>query len=107
MHIKIDQVDKLKITEKEFRQQVLDLGRLLGFKCYFTWGSFHSPAGFPDLAMVKGRRLIFAELKSEKGVMTWAQTEWLKDLEATGKCEVFIWRPSDWEEIVAKLKAIG
>lgn len=85
------------LSEKQFRQQILDLAHLLGWKCYFTWASLHSPAGYPDLCMVRLSRIIFVELKSESGKVTEAQQEWLDALAATGKVEVYLWRPSMME----------
>jgi hypothetical protein len=85
-------------TEKQFAQQVTDLARLLGFKVYRTWISIRSPSGFPDLILVKpGRKLILAELKSERGRLTEAQEVWLKLLRQVPGIEVHVWRPSDWE----------
>ena len=92
------------ISEKDFRQQILDLAKLTGWKCYFTWNSLHSPSGFPDLVMVRDRRQVFAELKSEKGKLTEYQLEWLKALQEVPGNEVFVWRPSDWENIVKVLE---
>lgn len=88
------------ISEKDFRQQVIDLAKLLGWRVYFTWNSLHSPAGFPDLVLVHEERgqLIFAELKSEKGKTTPAQLEWLTALKRVCK-QVYLWRPSDFEQI--------
>jgi len=90
------------ISEKDFRQQILDLAELCGWKCYFTWNSIHSPAGFPDLILVR-EKIIFAEIKSEKGKLSDAQKEWRDALENTGG-EYYCWKPSDWETMVGILK---
>lgn len=94
----------INITEKQFESQVKDLAKICGWKYYHTWRSFHSPAGFPDCCIVRGTRLLFAELKSEKGKVSPAQQEWLDILKATGKCEVYLWRPSQFDEIVEVLR---
>lgn len=91
------------IPEKDFRQTVIDAAKLYGWCYYFTWNSLHSPAGFPDFVLVRGTRLIMAELKSAKGKPTEAQQEWLDMLKGTGKCEVYVWRPSDFDRIIAIL----
>lgn len=95
---------KIKITEKDLREQVRDLCGLFGWKMQFTLWSIHSPKGFPDLflANAEQRRIIFAELKSEKGRLTPEQEEWLNILKACGQ-EVHLWRPADIEEIAATL----
>ena len=92
------------INEREFQQQVIDLAHIFHWRVYHTWMSIHSAGGFPDLTLARGNRLIFAEIKSEKGRLTLAQAEWLEILKATGKCEVYVWMPSDWPEITEILK---
>lgn len=54
--------------------------------------------GFPDLVLVKGSRLVFAELKTETGRVMPEQKDWLAILEATG-ATCFIWRPSMWKDV--------
>lgn len=107
-----------EITEKQFEQQVKDLAKLFGWRYYHTWRSIHSPAGFPDCVMVRPPRLIFTELKSEKGKVTEEQEDWLEILRASSRPagityqsdiihstrkyptpEVYLWRPSDIEKI--------
>lgn len=58
-------------------------------------------AGWPDLALCR-ERLIFAELKTERGKLTEQQTYWIERLRAAGQT-VFVWRPSDWPEIEKEL----
>ena len=89
--------------EREFRSQILGLARILGWECYFSWTSIHSPAGFPDLVMVKSKRLIFAELKTEIGKVTDKQQGWLDKLAKT-EAEVYLWRPHDFDDVAALLQ---
>lgn len=88
-----------QITEKQFQAQVVELAQRLGWKVHTTWTQIHSPAGFPDLTMARGGRLVFAELKSEKGRVTEAQRDWLARLRVAGT-EAYLWRPSDFEDVV-------
>ena len=60
-------------------------------------------AGFPDLILVRGDRLLAAELKTESGTLTPAQSEWLEALAAAGM-ETFVWRPDDWDAIAKVLR---
>jgi hypothetical protein len=90
------------LTEKDFRQQVIDLAHLLGWRCYFTWNSIHSPAGFPDLVMLRRGRQVVAELKTSRRLPTAAQQAWLEEFRAAG-VETFVWRPEDLEEIASVL----
>lgn len=74
------------------------LAAVLGWKlAYHTLRSKGSRSGFPDQVLVRDR-VIFAELKREKGAVTTAQREWLDGLAAAG-AEVYVWRPSDLDEI--------
>ena len=72
---------------------------------YFSWTSIHSPRGFPDLVLAHPgqKRVIFAELKSEKGLVTKYQQEWLDTLDACGQ-EVYLWGPGDIENIARLLR---
>ena len=90
------------LSEKDFRQQIVDLARACGWFVYFTWRSIHSPAGFPDLVLVRGAICLFRELKTEKGKPTDAQRDWLAALTGAGQ-DAKVWRPSDWPEIEATL----
>lgn len=82
-------------------QAIIDLARLLGWKTYHTFDSRRSEPGYPDLTLVKGRRLVFAELKTEKGRMTAAQDEWLEAFLQAG-AEVCVFRPRDWHSGVVE-----
>lgn len=111
------------MTEAQLLDAVLGTPRkpglalALGWRGYHTHRSQHSPAGFPDLALVKDGRLVFAELKTERGKTTDDQDAWLEDLGmvaasavnvdsltddshadrviADPVVEVYLWRPTD------------
>lgn len=100
------------LTEKEFQKQVLAYAALRGWKTahfgntvkivrrgadYRTIAD-RGAAGFPDLVILRPPRLLFAELKAEKGRLTKEQADWLAGLGESGQ-EVHCWRPSDWETI--------
>lgn len=55
------------ITEAKMRDSILSAARELGWLAYATHDSRRSEPGFPDLVLVKPPRVIFAELKTEKG----------------------------------------
>ena len=84
-------------------ETVVEMARRLGWLVYHTFDSRKSAAGFPDLVLTeeeeKGDRLIFAELKSDKGKVSTSQRAWHEALVHTGKCEVYIWRPLDMDLI--------
>jgi len=101
------------ITEKDFGKWLEDLLDLYGYR----WVHFR-PArvmrkgkdtyetaytgykGFPDYVVCHPelKRLIFIELKSDKGKVSDEQYDWLESLGKSGG-EVYIWRPSDRDNI--------
>jgi hypothetical protein len=97
------------ILEKEWDATLFNsqkgLAPMLGWRlCYHTLRSKGSQSGFPDRVLVR-ERVIFAELKREKKVATPIsahQREWLDGLAMAG-AEVYLWRPSDLDEIAAIL----
>ncbi len=54
--------------------------------------------GFPDLILVRGDRIIAAELKVGKGKCTTEQDEWLTAF-AIALIESCVWHPDRWETI--------
>lgn len=92
--------------EDLWQAKVIELAKLYGWRWYHTYDSRRSNAGFPDLTLVKGDRLVFAELKSPKGRVSREQREWLEALAATG-AEVGLWRPEDLPTVIQILGPRG
>ncbi len=92
----------LGMSETELQNMILKEAKRFGWRSYHTHDSRRSQAGFPDLVMTNGRRLIFAELKTQVGDPSDKQREWLADLETTD-AEVYLWRPSDLDGAIAIL----
>lgn len=86
------------LTEKAFQRQVLELAKIYRWRVYHPFLSKWSERGFPDLTLVRGQRLIFAELKRNNGRLTEPQIEW-QELLADTPAEVYVWRPADWDAI--------
>jgi hypothetical protein len=84
------------VSERQLREAIVECARRLNWLVYWTWNSKHSPAGMPDLTMVRDGRLIFAELKVKGRVPTAAQREWLETLGAVPGAVVALWREDDW-----------
>jgi hypothetical protein len=91
------------ISEAEFQRQVLDVAKLFRWTVYHPMLSKWSERGFPDLTMVRGSRLIFAELKRENGKVSEHQERWLGLLKGARQ-EVYLWRPSDIDTIAEVLR---
>jgi hypothetical protein len=94
------------MTEAELSDSVVELAHLFGWRvAHFrparTAGGWRTPvsadgAGWPDLTMVRGSRLVFCELKSRSGKLSDGQQVWLDVLSAVG--EVHVWRPEHWTD---------
>ncbi len=79
------------------------LANILGWHTYHTLRSKGSRSGYPDRTCVR-ERIIFVELKREKTKPTPDQIDWLDRLARAGG-EVYLWRPSDLDEIGRVLAA--
>lgn len=90
------------ISEAAFQQQVEDVATRYGWLIYHTHDSRRSRAGFPDLVMVKGSRVVYAELKKAGNYPTAEQRTWLKALHLAGQ-EVTVWWPKDLPSIIQTL----
>jgi hypothetical protein len=94
----------MPVTEKDLERFVKDAARTFGWRRYHTHRSDFSPAGFPDETLVRGRHLMFAELKSDKADPSPAQEEWLFDLRQVEVVQVHLWRPRDCDAIARLMR---
>lgn len=102
----------LTVSEAQFQAAVIDAARLLGWRAVHfgaarTLRGWATPArgdaeGWPDLVLVRDR-VVYAELKAERGRPSPAQRGWAAALQAAG-AEVYCWRPSDWARLVEVLR---
>jgi hypothetical protein len=102
-------------SEAAFQRAVMNLATLYGWACYHapdnrpiktTSGRVRKQAvvaGYPDLTLVRDGELIFAELKAEKGRVRPEQTRWLEKLDQVPGVETYVWRPSDFDALHARL----
>jgi hypothetical protein len=116
-------------SERDFQRAFLDYAHRLGWRTAHWHDSRREvtrasgkplvigdkdSTGFPDIVAARKGRLLFAELKSEKGRLSVAQKDWLADLE---EVESYWWdrervppimvrtyRPSDWSQIERDLR---
>ncbi len=89
------------MKEDQLLEAIRDYARLRGWLCYHTHDSRRSEPGFPDLVLVRGGRLIFAELKKEGEHPTKEQRKWLLQLDKVANnwnesVDAYVWYPSDW-----------
>ena len=89
------------VTEKAWDAQLFNsvrgMATILGWRGYHTLRSQGSKPGFPDRVIWRDR-VIFVELKRESGKATEAQAQVLTELAKAG-AEVYLWRPSDLDEV--------
>lgn len=84
------------MTEAVLQTRVIAHARATGWLAYHTHDSRRSQPGFPDLVLVSERRgrVLFRELKTERGRLSEPQREWLRALAAAGQ-DAAVWRPTD------------
>jgi hypothetical protein len=82
-----------RMPESDLRQCVVDTAHLLNWLVYFTYRSDHSPAGFPDLVLLRNTTILWIELKrSDRARLQPDQQEWADRLIAAGQD----WRKWTW-----------
>lgn len=102
------------MNEKQFQEAVLQTAKLFGWKvAHFraarTAKGWATPVaadgkGWPDLVLVGNGRVLFRELKTDKGVLTQEQQEWGEWLTANRQ-DWAVWRPKMWTALVADLSS--
>ncbi len=102
----------LTISEASFQSQVVELARLYGWRLMHMKPTQIRPgrwvtattgdSGFPDLVLVKGKSVIYAELKRSNGQLSDGQRVWIDALLRAGQ-EVHVWFPLDLPDIETRL----
>ena len=104
-----------RMSEADLLTNVMDAAKKLGWRSYHarparTTHGWRTPvqgdrAGFPDLILLRGDRMLAVELKRELPDVPEAQAAWLEAFMRVDWVEVEVWRPSDWlsGEIEAEL----
>ena len=104
-------------NEAQFTSAVREEAKWAGWELiYHTHNSQRSDLGFPDLVLVRGKRIIFAELKYDRGYEDWdsrtkrkatvttEQKRWMDGLSKVDGVEVYLWRfPSDSNKLLSTL----
>lgn len=92
------------ISEAGFQRMVVARAEFHGWWTWHCFDSRRTTPGLPDLILIKQGadgvpgRVIFAELKAQKGRLRPEQKDVLGML-ATCPVESYVWRPSQWPEI--------
>lgn len=90
-------------SEAAFQASVTDYATMTGWWWWHDQDSRRNQEGFPDLLLMRGTRLVVAELKREGGKPTPVQVDVLGRFARCG-AEVYLWRPSDWPDVEAVLR---
>lgn len=102
------------VPEAAFTTQVLGEAKRRGWRsAHFrpaqnARGDWRTPVagdgkGFPDVLCIRGDRVVIAELKGVGKYPEPAQRAWLDAWRGTS-AEVYVWRPTDWDEIMEVLR---
>jgi hypothetical protein len=106
-----------ELSEDEFRGQVNDVAGIYGWSWMFVkplraaGGIWKTPTfgplgkGWPDTTYIRDRdgRTVYVEFKRETGELSPDQVRVIEYLGRAG-CEVYVWRPSDFDRIVEALR---
>ena len=92
-----------RISEAQHQAAVVELAQMHNWLVYYVPDSRRSPAGFPDLVLVRPPQVLFVECKTDKGTLRPEQREWMEALSRCNSVQVWVWRPSDWPKIEAML----
>ena len=96
------------MRESQLQDTIVQLCKLFGgITWYHAYTSRRSVPGWPDLAILGTRRLIFRELKTETGKVSMEQERWGLMLRHAGQ-DWDVWRPNDLQSgrIQRELEAI-
>jgi hypothetical protein len=103
-------------SEEAFERWVIrraDARGWCGFHVRYSEGAvrgIHTPAhhdhldgyGWPDWVFIRGKQILFRELKSRRGAVRGPQRRWLDALKIAG-CDARVWRPTDEALILDEL----
>jgi hypothetical protein len=99
-------------TEQACTSKIIAAARLAGWRCaHFRpartekgWRTaVEGHAGFPDLVLVRGRRLLFVELKRKPYKLTDAQLAWHTALLRTGAETLIVYVPEEMDAFIAEI----
>lgn len=92
------------MSESTLQDGVIELAHVYGYMVHHdlpsqrangAWSTLVSgDVGFPDLVLAKAGRIIFIELKAERGAQSIPQMDWQREL--GDGVEYYLWKPTDW-----------
>jgi hypothetical protein len=108
-------IETPRMTEDELLTALLELLALTGWRAYHVRRSDlaivqgSGGAGFPDViaAHPTGHRLIAFECKTDRGIPTPDQLQWLLEIRHHPTLEATIIRPSSYDQAIAWIRGTG
>lgn len=101
------------MTEAAWQQNVVRLAGYYGWRTYHTRDSRGSDPGFPDLVLIRGPELLFAELKPDRPSRTRAaralideRPEWLRRRDLTDSQAAWLGAIRELEDAVAYARGV-
>ena len=101
------------MTERDFQSAIIDLAHLRGYRIHHCrpavtpsgkWATHISgDPGFCDLVLAKPGRILFLEVKSDRGRVTPDQVAWLAALDTVSGVTARVVRPEHWDWVVEAL----
>lgn len=79
------------LTEKSMQEGILEEAKWLGYRCYHTYSSIRSEAGYPDLTIVGHGQLFIFEIKGPRGKTSDAQFAWIEAFQDAGIVAMIVW----------------
>lgn len=100
--MKLDELAQL--PESWLDEQVLGEAREHGWLAHHVRDSRLNAgdAGFPDWVLTRRGRVVIVELKTQRGRLEAAQKEWLGHMGHRPATEVYVWRPSDYDDRIIR-----
>jgi len=92
-----------RMSEAEFQKRVVEYATRHFWLVWWTPISKRTNPGEPDLRMLRPPRYVLAELKSQTGRIRPEQAIAL-EYATQSNIENYLWRPSNWNEIIEILK---
>lgn len=87
------------ISETDWQERVETESALLGWWSWHDNDPRRNRSGWPDLVLVRPPRILFVELKTENGRLSSRQRVVLGMLARCPGVEVYVWRPSDEDDV--------